>query len=97
MTTTSQSSKTRRTATKRRTRKTASASAAVDGVEPLVDALDSEIRLRVSTSTVVAVGIIVILLVLTAAVSANWLFALVTIVLAFTAGWLTTRSSARPT
>lgn len=91
------------TATRKRTTKaparrraTAAANAStavVEGADQLVDALDTEIRVRVSASVVVAVLLVVVLLILTAAASVNWLYAIVTIALAFAAGWLSCRST----
>jgi hypothetical protein len=64
---------------------------AVEGAGQLVEALDAEIRMRISGAVLVSAVIVIALLALTAAASINWLYAIATIALAFVAGWLANR------
>jgi hypothetical protein len=70
-----------------------SAEVAVEGGEPLSDVLDAEVRVRVSGASSVAVAILIVLVILTAA-SINWLYAIVAIAGATSAGWLLARGRA---
>ena len=63
-------------------------SVAVQGTEPIVQALDSEVQLRAPMSLLVSIAIVVVLIVLAAAFSVSLLFSLPALVIAAAAGYL---------